>query len=195
MEEYKLSQDILALMFCQDPLLRDMAANLVNKLDVDKFNSVLKRLSEDSREAIEFYLKYAGTYEDCGQIRHFEMLKNSGLFSRFKNHDILELAKRFEIQIIDPEKNKVIRDSFNKNIIMLIVEGELTTSSSKPEILVAGKLISLKEKFAPAENIEFDNHCKALIMMMKETSLQELIFDNENTFFPVTELMNEPSKI
>ena len=191
LEEYKLSQDIVAQMFNTDPIIREMASVLVHKLDKNIYSSVLSRLSDDSSDAIEFYLKYAGTSEDPGQYRQFELLKNTGIFDEFKNHDLLEIAKRFELQSIKPKKNRIIQESLNRNTILFIFEGELKITGSKPARLKNGKLINLSDKFAEEDNIALDQNSNALILVMKESLLQELIFDNENAFFPLTELIDE----
>lgn len=195
LEEYQLTQDIVAQMFNSDPIIWEMASGLVHKLDKNLYSSVLKRLPEDTCDAIEFYLKYADTSKDHGQFRQFEILKNSGLFNEFKNHDLLEIAKRFELQIIDPDKNMIIQDTLNRNSILFILEGEILITGLKPAKLESGKLINLADKFTPSDLIALDNNCKALIMIMRESLLQELIFDNENTFFPFTELIDETSTI
>ena len=80
----------------------------------------------------------------------------------------------------------------NRNTILFILEGELKIAGSAPARLKNGKLINLSDKFPEKDNIALDQTSKALFLVMKESLLQELIFDNENAFFPLTELIDVP---
>ena len=184
MDEYRLTRDVVAQMFNSEKILRELAYSLVYKLDKDTYSSVIGRLPEDD------YQGFLGDSESTGELRKFEMLKNSGVFKDFNNQNLLEISKRFQMHIVDTDFK--IQELIQMDRILLILEGEIEIgNSSYVQNYAINKLFRLPSKLSDLEiNIKvIDNY--AIVMSMKESSLQELIFDDDISFFPITELIDD----
>lgn len=195
MENCQISPDIIAQMFNPEPVLREMASDLVRNLDLNKHRSILERLEDKSADEIRNHLKNKENGEDRGEIMKFELLKASGIFKDLKNHYLLGLSKRFEIMKFNLPSEVNILGSVIKDSVFFVVEGDLQIRIPQGRIMIEkNKLFMLPGSVSECEVISEMNEKLILLIKVNKLLLQELIFDDENAYLSVAELiqnMNE----
>jgi AAA family ATP:ADP antiporter len=188
-EGFHPGKDMVAQMFNPDPLLREESSLLVSKLDNNLFKDVLKRVPAAYNDKIIEFLTAFDTNTDCGVFRKFSYLRENKSFDSFKSYQLLSVARSTEL--INQNVLQTIEKSLNPEKIIIIVEGELTFG--KGESLMRyekGGLIDIDHVYSIIENHNKPEGSKNLqLMLINKSSIQELIFDDENTYFPFAELI------
>jgi ATP/ADP translocase len=190
-ESFRPGKDLIAQMFNPDPLLREEASLLVSILEKETFMDVQKRLPPQYRQGIESFLMKAGTEEENGVFRKFRYLKDCELFIKFNNHQLLYIARRFELYNFDINADKPFSQLVKSEQILLIVEGELKIICGEELIrFSSGKLIDIKEYINLSfENIIIMEGATTRVMLLNKSAIQELIFDDESSYFSLAEML------
>jgi ATP:ADP antiporter, AAA family len=191
MESFRPGKDIIAQMFNPDPLLREESSKLLFRLEKESFNEVQKRLSPQYRLSIENFLPTSGTDEERGFFRKFRYLRESELFINFNNHQLLYIARRFELYNFDIIADEPFSQLVKPGQIIFIAEGELKIRSGEDLISFrSGKLIDIKECVDLSfEEIVIAGGSSSRVLLLDKSALQELIFDDENSFFSLAEML------
>jgi hypothetical protein len=190
-DNFTPGQDIIAQMFNPDALIREEASILIFRFGQQRFKEVLGRLPVKYRNNIESYCQVAGTSLDCGLFRKFNYLKESEFFGNFKNHRLIHMARRFDLINIQGEEERLFSDFFKADQFILVAEGELKiTKENNLYSFSRGEFIDAIH-FSEMENAsKIVNGIETRLLILDKTSLQELVFDDENTFFPVAEMIS-----
>jgi len=188
-EGFHPGKDVVAHIFNPDPLLREEASILVSKLEHELFSEVLKRLPSSYSSKICEFLKSNGTNADIGLFTKFRFLRDNEFSKRFKNQQLLNIARRFELYYFDgylPLSQILKPEHF-----LLIVEGELKLK--KEGIFtsyIKGDLLEVSDISGVSLDISIpENNSRIKFMLIDKSSVQELVFDDENAYFPFAELL------
>lgn len=191
-EGYLPGKDLVAQMFNSDPLLREEASAMVYKLDSKLYSEVLRRLPVSYKLSVEEFLRSAGTEEESGHFRKFRYLRAMEIFSNFKNHQLLDIARKFELHKFEQNEDLPARNFFKPNQILLLVEGNLHIETGNGNLnFVNGDLVDSSQFINPDNRFAIIKEgTRVRIMLLEKSCLQELIFDDENSFFPLAELLS-----
>jgi len=190
-EGFHPGKDIVAQMFNPDPLMREESSSLVFRTDRELYNHVVKRLPADYRRGIDEFLKTVGSDIELGVYRKFRYLRQNELFNNFKNQQLLYIARKFELFYFDLNATLSLNKRLNFEQILLVVEGILQyRNGDETSVFKAGELTELKQGTG-SEDKKFSIHegTVLIIMLLDKSALQELVFDDENSYFPVAELL------
>jgi hypothetical protein len=161
-------------------------------MDREAYSSVLTRLPGHYAGGIEEFIKCGEHHGHCGDSGKFEFIKESGIFTPLTNHAKLEIARRCDLSIIEPDDEFVRQIGKLEKSIIFMVAGELELISSLKRIHIPkDKLFRFRDLTNPADLRIDTKGGKCILLSMRETALQELIFDFEDSFFPLVELIEE----
>jgi hypothetical protein len=190
-------KDLVAQMFNPDPLMREESASLVFRLERELYNDVLKRLPAEYAAGIEAFVETTGTKDEQGLFRKFRFLRENQQFINFNNQQLLYVARRFELYNFDGNETLSLNQRLKSEQIFFVAEGVMQYKSGENAFSFAtGELIDLKQ-YVSSNDKDFSilNDGVLKLMLLDKTDLQELVFDDEKSFFPIAELLFPVSQV
>ncbi len=124
----EIKDDLIAQLFNPDPLLRGIAARLVHKTDPVKYENVLSRLQEETRDELnriieresdEYHLLFS-------RIQYF---RKSPHFNKIPGLELYYLAQRFDMISYETDAKISSEEIIAKDLYLWIVAGAIEIKS------------------------------------------------------------------
>jgi len=191
LEGFRPGKDLIAQMFNPDPLLREESSALMFRLEKESCQEVMNRLPQKYRLSTETFLKTMGTHAENGLFKKYRYLRENELFNSFKNHQLIYMARRFELIRFEGDEDVPVSERLRADQVFLVVGSDF-------QIEMGGGLLSFRggELLDAAhwggfsgEQVLMRGGNDTKLMALDKSSLQELVFDDEHTFFPIAEMI------
>ncbi len=125
MQDFEVSQELIANMFHPNMLLREVAAMVTHSIDIDLFNNVIQRLDESIQHEIIDTLSAISTKEKMLLIDKFNIIRNMNKFSDLSEDLQITLAQSFTEKKFKEGQHIDLKRNVSEYSLLIINGGEL----------------------------------------------------------------------
>lgn len=175
-ETFEITDDIIAQLFNQDPLLSELAVSIIQKFTPEKLNKYLKRVPiHDKKRILESISKYCESIDNL-LYKRIAKLHNSGIFKNIPCELIYPIAYHFtEVKVSDASLI-TLTDEDNNELIYYILEGKI--ANNKNDVFEQGTLFGPLFNTDNDENtLTFASSGQSSLLKMKQEQFEHILLN------------------
>ena len=193
-EEVTTSQDLLAQMFNPDPMLSELAAWKVYRLDPLQYNSVSRRLDPGMKNRLDQLM--TDLSRDKGEliINRIFYLHDFKYFKGLHGKLLISLGRRMEKENIMPAQDFVIAGEDDDEKVAIVQKGKSVLMLNEKEItrLSGDQMVGLLPLYASKkDHMMIKTEEETSLLWLTKDQLNELMYDHHELAMRVYAWMND----
>jgi len=194
LEDVTSSQDLLAQMFNPDPMLSELAAWKIYRLDQSQYNSVSRRLDPGIKNRLDQLMNDLSREKGELIINRIFYLHDFGYFKGLSGNLLIDLARMLERDVIPSGEEFIMKADGMVEKVVIVEKGKSVLLMNKKEMtkLTDDQLVGLLPIYS-SKNDQFVIKAEenTFIFWMSREQLNELMYDHHELAMAVYKWMNE----
>ncbi len=194
LEEFEISQDLIAQVFNPDLILAELAAWQMRKLDPTVYEKLTVRLDQDARNNLNERLFALDSGRTELFIEIIFRLENLEYFASLQGNLILNLARNFEVVAIPEGQVLQLEPDKEKHIIAYVRKGTVSLVRADKELMTAAQdnlISSLPFLTVEGTGFKIKASSDTTLFTVDLYTLRKYMFDNNEFGVAVYNWMND----
>ncbi|NOZ46557.1 MAG: hypothetical protein GXO79_07210 [Chlorobi bacterium] len=178
-ENYEITNDILAHLFNSDKLIRETAGIIIKELDENTFIHTSKRMNKEKKQQIEEAFEYKD--DDKYKLLYSKniFLKNLTQFENISGRILTKLGDYLEYKVIEPTEN--LLETYNEENLeyFFLIKGSLQIFNNGTNKKIAeNSFINEMHTILPISEIKIKITEKSYLYSIPKDIFEAIVFNN-----------------